>query len=110
MGSVEEACENTMVERFFVTLECKLIARRRWKRKAEAKAAVFAWIQGWYNQRQCHAALDHRSPVNFERSRAQQESVMQQPRPEHGLPTASVGSSQAPTAAVENPAALTPGA
>ncbi len=94
-----------MAESFFATLECELIARRSWKTKAEAKTAVFTWIEGWYNPRRRHSALDHQSPVNFERNRNEQEHVMQPSRPEHGLPTAAAGSSQAPTAAVDNPAA-----
>ena len=48
-------------------LECELIARRTWKSKAEAKTAVFTWIEGWYNPRRRHSALDHQSPMNFER-------------------------------------------
>ncbi len=105
MGTVGDAYDNAMAESFFATLECELIARRSWKTKAEAKTAVFTWIEGWYNPRRRHSALDHQSPVNFERNRNEQEHVMQPSRPEHGLPTAAAGSSQAPTAAVDNPAA-----
>ncbi len=107
MGSVGDAYDNAMAESFFATLECELIARRTWKSKAEAKTAVFAWIEGWYNPRRRHSALDHQSPMNFERKRKQQELTMQPMCLEHGLPTASVGWRQAPTAAVDNPAALT---
>lgn len=96
-----------MAESFFATLECELIARRNWKSKAEAKTAVFTWIEGWYNPRRRHSALGHQSPMNFERKRNEQERVPQTSRPEHGLHTASVGSSQAPTDAVHNPAVLT---
>ena len=106
MGSVGDAYDNAMAESFFATLECELIARRTWKSKAEAKTAVFAWIEGWYNPRRRHSALDHQSPIKFERSRQQQKLADLPPRPKPGLPTASAGSSQAPTAAVDNPAAL----
>ena len=54
-----------MAESFFATLECELIARRNWKSKAEAKTAVFTWIEGWYNPRRRHSALDHQSPMKF---------------------------------------------
>ena len=96
-----------MAESFFATLECELIARRTWKSKAEAKTAVFTWIEGWYNPRRRHSALDYQSPMNFEEQRKQQDLTIQPSRSEHGLTTASAGSSQAPTAAVDNPAALT---
>ncbi len=107
MGSVGDAYDNAMAESFFASLECELIARRTWKSKAEAKTAVFTWIEGWYNPRRRHSALGHQSPINFERRRNEKENIMQPARPENGLPTASVGSSQAPTAAVDNPARAT---
>lgn len=107
MGTVGDAYDNAMAESFFATLECELIARRTWKSKAEAKTAVFTWIEGWYNPRRRHSALGHPSPMNFERKRNEQERVLQTSRPEHGLHTASVGSSQAPTDAVHNPAVQT---
>lgn len=109
MGTVGDAYDNAMAESFFATLECELIARRSWKSKAEAKTAVFTWIEGWYNPRRRHSALGHLSPMNFERLRIGQEHVAPQPsppRPEHGLHTASAGSSQAPTDAVHKPAGL----
>ncbi len=51
MGTVGDAYDNAMAESFFATLECELIARRTWKSKADAKTAVFTWIEGWYNTR-----------------------------------------------------------
>ena len=106
MGTVGDAYDNAMAESFFATLECELIARRTWKSKAEARTALFTWIEGWYNPRRRHSALGHQSPMNFERRRIQELQVIATlpSRPEHGLPTASAGSSQAPTAAVDNPA------
>lgn len=107
MGTVGDAYDNAMAESFFATLECELIARRIWRTKAEAKTAVFAWIEGWYNPRRRHSALDYQSPMTFERNFNEPERVAQSPRPEHGLPTAAAGTSQAPSAAVDNPARLT---
>jgi putative transposase len=100
MGTVGDAYDNAMAESFFASLECELLNRRSWKSQAEARTALFTWIEGWYNPRRRHSALDYLSPINFERKRAEQEICAQ----EHGLPTAAVGSSQAPTAAVDNPA------
>jgi putative transposase len=100
MGPVGDAYDNAMAESFFATLECELINRRSWKSKADARTALFIWIEGWYNPRRRHSALDYLSPINFERKHVDHENRAQ----EHGLPTAAVGSSQAPTAAVDNPA------
>jgi putative transposase len=102
MGSVGDAYDNAMAESFFATLECELIARRSWKTRAEARTALFQWIEGWYNPRRLHSSVDYLSPNAFERKYVQEN----RPSQKHGFPTAAVGSSQAPPAAVENPAPL----
>ena len=35
---------------------------------AEARMAVFEFIEGWYNPRRRHSAIGYLSPVNYERS------------------------------------------
>ncbi len=72
MGSVGDAYDNAMAESFFATLECELIDRRTWRTKAEARAALFAYIEGWNNPRRRHSALGQCSPMNYERRHAVQ--------------------------------------
>jgi len=67
MGSVGDAYDNAMAESFFATLECELLDRRRFRTQAEAKLAVFDWIEGWYNSRRRHSALGRVSPLMYER-------------------------------------------
>ncbi len=67
MGSVGDAYDNAMAESFLATLECELLDRRRFHSQAEAKLAVFAWIEGWYNPRRRHSALGRVSPLTYER-------------------------------------------
>jgi putative transposase len=67
MGSVGDAYDNAMCESFFATLECELIDRHRWKTRAEADAAVFEFIEGWYNPWRLHSRLDYQSPMAYER-------------------------------------------
>jgi putative transposase len=99
MGSVGDAYDNAMAESFFASLECELIERRSWQTKTEARLALFAWIEGWYNPRRRHSALAYRSPMNFEAHHAQTSPS----RGEHGLPT--VGACVAvATPPVDNPA------
>jgi putative transposase len=76
MGSVGDAYDNAMAESFFATLERELLNRRRFKTQAEAKMAVFEWIEGWYNPHRRHSSLGYRSPVNYERAhlRSSQET------------------------------------
>ena len=67
MGTVGDAYDNAMAESFFATLERELLSRRRFKSQAEAKMAIFDWLEGWYNPHRRHSALGRRSPVNYER-------------------------------------------
>ena len=67
MGTVGDAYDNAMAESFFASLECELIDRRSFKSKAEARTALFTWIEGWYNSRRRHSALGYLSPIAFER-------------------------------------------
>jgi putative transposase len=68
MGSVGDAYDNAMAESFFATLECELIDRRRFKTQAEARIAVFTFIEGFYNPRRRHSSVGYLSPVAYERS------------------------------------------
>jgi putative transposase len=66
MGSVGDAYDNAMAESFFASLERELLSRRSFKTQAEARMAVFEWIEGWYNPHRRHSGLGYRSPVNYE--------------------------------------------
>ncbi len=67
MGSVGDCYDNALCESFFATLECELLDRRRFRSQAEARMAVFSFIEGWYNPRRRHSALGYLSPVEYER-------------------------------------------
>ncbi len=54
-----------MAESFFSTLECELLARRRFASQAEARMACFSFIEGFYNPVRLHSALGYRSPINY---------------------------------------------
>lgn len=66
-GSRGDCYDNAMCESFFATLECELLDRRRFATKAEARMALFAFIEGWYNPRRRHSALAYASPMEHER-------------------------------------------
>ena len=67
MGSVGDAYDNAMCESFFATLECELLDRCRFKTQAEARSAVFAFIEGFYNPRRRHSSIGYISPIDYER-------------------------------------------
>jgi putative transposase len=66
MGSVGDAYDNAMCESFFATLECELLARRRFASQAEARMAVFRYVEGWYNPARRHSGIGYLSPVAYE--------------------------------------------
>lgn len=70
MGSVGDAYDNAMCESFFSTLECELLARRRFRSQAEARMACFSYIEGFYNPLRLHSALGYRSPITYEQEHA----------------------------------------
>jgi putative transposase len=67
MGSVGDAYDNAMCESFFASLECELLDRHVLKSHADARMAVFRYIEGWYNPHRRHSALDYQSPINYEK-------------------------------------------
>ena len=66
MGSVGDCYDNAMAESFFATLECELLDRRRFKTHAEARIAVFEFIEGFYNPHRRHSSIGYLSPINYE--------------------------------------------
>ena len=82
MGSVGDCFDNAMCESFFATLECELLDRTSFKTQAEARMAVFDFIEGWYNPHRRHSALDYRSPLDYERGYATQPESRRSDQPE----------------------------
>ena len=66
-GTVGDAYDNALAESFFATLECELLDRRRFRTQAEARVAIFRYIEGWYNLHRRHSSLGQQSPINYER-------------------------------------------
>ncbi len=67
MGSVADCYDNAMCESFFATLECELLDQEPLRTQAEARMAVFDFIEGWYNPHRRHSSIGYQSPNAFER-------------------------------------------
>ena len=67
MGSVGDAYDNAMCESFFATLECELIDRQCFRTKAEARLAIFSFLEGFYNPLRRHSSIGYLSPIEYER-------------------------------------------
>ena len=66
MGSVGDCYDNAMCESFFATLECELIERTTFRTQADARLAIFEFIEGWYNRHRRHSSLGYLSPQAYE--------------------------------------------
>ena len=67
MGSAGSCYDNALCESFFASLECELLDQRSFHTHTEARYAVFAFIEGWYNTHRRHSAIQYHSPIGFER-------------------------------------------
>lgn len=66
MGRRGCALDNAVAESFFASLKKELIRRRSWPTRRDAQSAIFSWIEGWYNRRRLHSALNYHSPADYE--------------------------------------------
>ena len=58
--------DNASVETFFKSLKAELIWRQSWPTRRQAEAAIFQYINGFYNTRRRHTYLGGISPLAFE--------------------------------------------
>lgn len=65
MSRTGNCYDNAVMESFFATLkgEC---AYERFLTKAEARSAIFEYIEVWYNRQRLHSSLGYLSPADFE--------------------------------------------
>ncbi len=58
--------DNALMESFWSSLKRELIHRTHFASRQEARAAIFEWIEIFYNRERLHSALGYKSPVDFE--------------------------------------------
>jgi len=69
MSRTGNCYDNAMVESFWGKLKTEMVHHERFATKARAHAAVFEYIEMFYNRTRLHAALDYLSPEAFEARR-----------------------------------------
>lgn len=74
MGRPGSALDNAVIESWHSTLEWELRSLQKFATKAEARAAVAAWVED-YNHVRRHSALGMLSPVDYERSLAGKDAA-----------------------------------
>jgi putative transposase len=68
MGTVGDCFDNALMESFFATLECEFLAKHRFRTHDEARAAVFEWLEVFYNRQRRHSALGYLAPAVYEQT------------------------------------------
>jgi transposase InsO family protein len=66
VGMKGECWDNAVAESFFATIKRELIDTRTWRNLEHLHAAVFDYIEGWYNTRRLHSSLGYLSPADYE--------------------------------------------
>ena len=55
--------DNAPMESFFASLKTECVHAAQFRTRAEAKAAVFEYIEVFYNRQRLHSALGYRTPA-----------------------------------------------
>ena len=67
MSRTGNCWDNAVVESFFATLKLELVYQSDCADHAEARTAIFEYIEGFYNRKRKHSTLGYCSPVEYER-------------------------------------------
>jgi putative transposase len=68
MSRIANCRDNAVAESFFSTLKNEQTLHERYKTRAQARAAVFEFIELFYNPVRQHSHLNGLSPMQFERA------------------------------------------
>ncbi len=58
--------DNAFIESFWSSLKYELVYHRRFATYAQARTAIFDYIETFYNRTRMHSSLAYLSPINFE--------------------------------------------
>ena len=58
--------DNTCIESFYASLKKEEVYTKTYKDFNEAKLAIFTYIEGWYNKRRLHSAINYMTPDQCE--------------------------------------------
>ena len=58
--------DNAVVEAFYSTLKTELVQRHVWPTRAQARRAIFDFVEIFYNRQRLHSTLGYVSPAEYE--------------------------------------------
>jgi transposase InsO family protein len=71
MSGVGQCWDNASVESFFGRLKCEVAPGEVFATRDQARAAIFEYLEVFYNRGRRHSSLGFVSPVEFERAHRQ---------------------------------------
>jgi putative transposase len=67
LGTVGDAFDNAAVESFWGRMQTELLDTKKWNTRVELSAAIFDWIEVFYNRTRRHSSLGMLSPAAYEK-------------------------------------------
>jgi len=58
--------DNAFIESFFSTLKYELVYHHRFASLAQARTAIFDYLETFYNRTRLHSSLAYQTPISFE--------------------------------------------
>jgi putative transposase len=72
MSAQGHCYDNAAMESFWSTLKTEWLHQQNFQTRAQARLAIFDYIETFYNPKRLHSALGYQSPVDFERKNARE--------------------------------------
>ncbi len=65
--------DNAFIESFWSSLKYELVYPQRFASHAQARSAIFDYLETFYNRIRLHSSLAYTSPINFESNNQKQK-------------------------------------
>ncbi|MGI8547487.1 MAG: IS3 family transposase [Gemmatimonadaceae bacterium] len=78
MSRKGDCWDNAVAESFFATLKRELVHDSDWLTREGARAALFEYLEVWYNRVRRHSSIGYVSPADYEAMQATQAITLQQ--------------------------------
>jgi transposase InsO family protein len=75
MSRKGDCWDNAVAESFFATLKTELVHDTDWITRAEARSAIFEYLEVFYNRQRRHSSIGYVSPEEFELKYMEQEKA-----------------------------------
>lgn len=77
LSRARQCWDNAVGESWFSTLKEELVYRHAWPTRAQARRAIFEFVEVFYNRQRLHSSLNYLTPVEYEERRAKKQTATQ---------------------------------